>query len=47
MRVYLVQRAEAMSKEQDPQRPQANEGRHATAMVAHFITPRLINYFRQ
>jgi phosphohistidine phosphatase len=46
MDVYLVQHGEALSEEQDPQRPLSDTGRATVAKVARFLAacgPRLID----
>jgi phosphohistidine phosphatase len=40
MDVYLVQHGEALSEEQDPQRPMSEAGRAAVARVASFLADR-------
>lgn len=39
MRLYLVQHAKALSKEQDPERPLTPEGRREAMRIAEFIRP--------
>jgi len=39
MKLYLVQHAKAMPKEQDPKRPLTREGRSEAEKIAHFLRP--------